>query len=912
MTTITTRNGKGSPLTSTELDANFTNLNTDKADKSQVLTDVPAGAVFTDTETTTSISHNGSTKTLSFVDEVGATTNIDLTQYIDDTNLAMLVSGSLDGPSGIATFTRDDSSTFTIDFSELLDTDTNTWRSISNSVTSTSASVSASSAAVKAAYDRSWPNTTYSVGDGGLSQINFTSADHSKLNGIETGATADQSVFIEDKGSYTSDLNSLTASSDEGYYSWSSTQPTNSPGWTYGGLFVLKDDNQNLQLAIGGSGNGNQRLALRRADSGSYGDWTEFHSTADFSLTDASNWNTAYGWGNHASGGYAPIASPSFTGNLSVTGTTTSDKLLITSNSVGTESDIALTANVAINAENSLSFGMTNSSSSYYRWMFGNTSNTGGTAGGVEKMKLDPSGNLTLSGTVDGRNVAADGTKLNTIETGATADQTATQLLTAVKTVDGSGSGLDADTVDGKQAAQFFTSPTATASAWEQSNRNFSVRTGGTAAGLYMEESDGTFAFQLYGDSGNYGFLDAEWGAWDIQKVRNGTFKVDEGSGLQRVWNAGNDGSGSGLDADLLDGQQGSYYAPIASPTFGSSITTPVITMTGDQDRTKLRVWSSSSYGIGMEDNYTFGGLSDYAMTFQMNDSSTRGFWWGDAGHTNAQGAMSLTTNGKLAVADAIRVGYGQSDTTTPASGLAVSGNISVTGTVDGRNVAADGATADAAMPKAGGTHTGSFIGTNSTRNQGMIGSYTSSKTDQIWSMGSAYRNSAAGTNFGNLYGLAYKHTNNSTGGTMAAGHQMVWCQNGSPKSAMGTNIWTSGNVTAYSDARVKENLELIPNAIDKVKQLNGYTYDRTDQEPATPEEEGVTYDHNPTNRHVGVIAQEVLKVLPEAVTGGPNSNAGSEDDHYSVAYGNMVALLIEAIKEQQVQIDELKAQVKG
>ena len=61
--------------------------------------------------------------------------------------------------------------------------------------------------------------------------------------------------------------------------------------------------------------------------------------------------------------------------------------------------------------------------------------------------------------------------------------------------------------------------------------------------------------------------------------------------------------------------------------------------------------------------------------------------------------------------------------------------------------------------------------------------------------MGSAYRSSAAGTNFGNLYGLAYKHTNNATGGTMASGHQMVWCQNGTPNSAMGTNIWTSGSI---------------------------------------------------------------------------------------------------------------------
>ena len=196
-------------------------------------------------------------------------------------------------------------------------------------------------------------------------------------------------------------------------------------------------------------------------------------------------------------------------------------------------------------------------------------------------------------------------------------------------------------------------------------------------------------------------------------------------------------------------------------------------------------------------------------------------------------------------------------------------------------------------------------------RNRGVYGNYSSSKTNHIWSMGTAYKSSATGVDFGNLYGLAYKHTNNATGGTMASGHQMVWCQNGSPKAAMGTNIWTSGSVTAYSDARVKENLVVIPNAIDKVKQLNGYTYDRTDQEPATPEEEGVTYDHNPTDRHVGVIAQEVLKVLPEAVTGGPSSLAGTKDEHYSVAYGNMVALLIEAIKEQQVQIDELKELIK-
>ncbi|PHS22129.1 MAG: hypothetical protein COA84_13185 [Robiginitomaculum sp.] len=61
-------------------------------------------------------------------------------------------------------------------------------------------------------------------------------------------------------------------------------------------------------------------------------------------------------------------------------------------------------------------------------------------------------GAITTSSTIDGRFVSADGTKLDGIETGATADQTAGEILTAIKTVDGAGSGLDADSLDGVQA----------------------------------------------------------------------------------------------------------------------------------------------------------------------------------------------------------------------------------------------------------------------------------------------------------------------------------------------------------------------------------------------------------------------------------------------------------------------------
>jgi cytoskeletal protein CcmA (bactofilin family) len=102
-------------------------------------------------------------------------------------------------------------------------------------------------------------------------------------------------------------------------------------------------------------------------------------------------------------------------------------------------------------------------------------------------------------------------------------------------------------------------------------------------------------------------------------------------------------------------------------------------------------------------------------------------------------------------------------------------------------------------------------------------------------------------------------------------------------------DVVASGNVTAYSDLRIKDNLEVIPDALSKVEQLNGYTYTRTDLE-------------DKQEKHTGVIAQEVLKVLPEAVVLGE-----TPEDNMAVAYGNMVGLLIEAVKELSAKVKELE-----
>ena len=95
-----------------------------------------------------------------------------------------------------------------------------------------------------------------------------------------------------------------------------------------------------------------------------------------------------------------------------------------------------------------------------------------------------------------------------------------------------------------------------------------------------------------------------------------------------------------------------------------------------------------------------------------------------------------------------------------------------------------------------------------------------------------------------------------------------------------------SGNITAYSDITLKDNIETIPDALDKVSQIRGVTFDRNDLEDAP--------------RQTGVIAQEVEKVLPEVVS-------ENEDGLKTVAYGNIVGLLIESIKELKIEIEALK-----
>jgi hypothetical protein len=103
-----------------------------------------------------------------------------------------------------------------------------------------------------------------------------------------------------------------------------------------------------------------------------------------------------------------------------------------------------------------------------------------------------------------------------------------------------------------------------------------------------------------------------------------------------------------------------------------------------------------------------------------------------------------------------------------------------------------------------------------------------------------------------------------------------------------GTNLVVGGYVEATSDEKLKTNIKTIENGLEKVLNLRGVEYDRLDID----------------SHQIGVIAQEVEKIVPEVVS--TNSETGTK----SVAYGNLVGVLIEAIKDLKVEISELRSEI--
>jgi len=120
--------------------------------------------------------------------------------------------------------------------------------------------------------------------------------------------------------------------------------------------------------------------------------------------------------------------------------------------------------------------------------------------------------------------------------------------------------------------------------------------------------------------------------------------------------------------------------------------------------------------------------------------------------------------------------------------------------------------------------------------------------------------------------------------------------------------IAATGNIIAYySDKRLKENIEVIPDALDKVSKISGVTFNNNDL--------AASFGYKDKFKQVGVIAQEIKEVLPEVVVRAPFDTelrgeevvSKSGEEYMTVQYEKIVPLLIEAIKELKARVEELE-----
>ena len=254
---------------------------------------------------------------------------------------------------------------------------------------------------------------------------------------------------------------------------------------------------------------------------------------------------------------------------------------------------------------------------------------------------------------------------------------------------------------------------------------------------------------------------------------------------------------------------------------------------------------SGSSYGIAFKPN-PGGGTGD-AATIKYYPVSGEACTLELAISNDADDTINLTSSGPVNVTNtgpnAFRVNGGAS----------IGGNFSVTGT---------------------SAFTGAAV-FSSTVKTGALTVDSVSLTDPATTPAIATNSGGTGLKSFTQYGVLYATSTS----TLATGSALTF---------NGTNLSCTGNITAYSDARLKKNIKVIENALEKVKELNGYTFERTDID---------------VGRQTGVIAQEVMNVLPEAV-------ATTYDGKYTVAYGNMIGLLIESIKELNCQVTSLKEEI--
>ena len=113
--------------------------------------------------------------------------------------------------------------------------------------------------------------------------------------------------------------------------------------------------------------------------------------------------------------------------------------------------------------------------------------------------------------------------------------------------------------------------------------------------------------------------------------------------------------------------------------------------------------------------------------------------------------------------------------------------------------------------------------------------------------------------------------------------------------------IYATADIVGSSDERLKKNINTIEDALEKVENLRGVTYEWKEDR----QEKDGHDDNNITPERIGVIAQEIVDVVPEVVT------HDKENDRYGVSYGHLTGLLIEAVKDLSNKVKDLEKKLE-
>ena len=377
---------------------------------------------------------------------------------------------------------------------------------------------------------------------------------------------------------------------------------------------------------------------------------------------------------------------------------------------------------------------------------------------------IDVTGNITVTGTVDGRDVATDGTKLDGIEASATADQTAAEIRTLVEAASDSNVFTDND-----------------------HTKLNGIETGATAD---QTNSEIKTAYEANADTN--AFTDADHAKLDALTTSNGVIL----NGVTATTQSASDNS-----------------TKVATTAYADTAVANLV----DSAPGALNTLNELAAAIGDDANF------------------------------------STTVTNSIAAK-------------LPLAGGQMTGNITFSGsqTVDGRDLSADGSKLDGIESGATADQSGAEIAS-------ALGAQNIYTTGNIGRDANDYIKFTDNTRLD-----VYVNNNNefrfeSDGDFHADGDVVAF------------------STTISSDEKLKENIEIVPNALDKVEALRGVTFDwKRDGKSSA-----------------GVIAQEVMGVLPEAVkeVQGLNDN----ESHLTVNYHALTSILIEAIKDLSARVKQLE-----